>query len=138
MNFDKCIYCCNLNPHKNIEHAYYCLLTQNFSLCSFLVYLHSKHHRGNFSGLFTQYITSVYSIILYKCNNTHDWCGSVGWVSSHKLKGCWFNSGSSHMPGMWVRSPAEGMRKAIAWCFSGTWMLLSLFFSLPSLFSMNK
>ena len=25
-----------------------------------------------------------------------DRCGSVGWVSSHKAKGCWFNSVRAH------------------------------------------
>ena len=27
------------------------------------------------------------------------WCGSVGWVCSHKLKGHVFDSQSGHMPG---------------------------------------
>ena len=33
-----------------------------------------------------------------------DWCGSVGWVSSSKTKGRWFNSWSGHMPGLQVQS----------------------------------
>ena len=34
-----------------------------------------------------------------------EWYGSVGWASSHKAKGCRFNSWSGHMPGLWVRAP---------------------------------
>ena len=54
------------------------------------------------------------------------WCGSVGWVSSHKPKGHQFNSWSGHLPGLWARSPigahARGRQS----------MCLSLSFSLCS------
>ena len=40
------------------------------------------------------------------------WCGSVGWVSSWEPKGRWFNSWSGHMPGLWARSLAGGVREA--------------------------
>ena len=33
-----------------------------------------------------------------------DWCDSVGWVASCKVKSCWFNSRSGHTPGLWVWS----------------------------------
>ena len=32
------------------------------------------------------------------------WCGSVGWASSWKAKGHWFNSKSGHMSALWVWS----------------------------------
>ena len=34
-----------------------------------------------------------------------DWCGSVGWTLSHTAKGCWLDSQSGHVPGLWTRSP---------------------------------
>ena len=37
-----------------------------------------------------------------------DWSGSVGWVSSCKLKGHWFNSCSGHVPGSWASLRLEG------------------------------
>ena len=45
---------------------------------------------------------------LKTCSNEKknpDQCGSVGWASSHKAKGCQFNSRSGHRPGLWVQSP---------------------------------
>ena len=41
-----------------------------------------------------------------KITCTPDWCGSVGWASSSKLKGVGFDSWSGHLPGLKVRSPA--------------------------------
>ena len=41
-----------------------------------------------------------------------DLCGSAGWVSSHKAKGCWFDSGSGHMPGFWVQFPVGAHTRA--------------------------
>ena len=38
-----------------------------------------------------------------------DWCGSVGWALSCKLKGRHFNSQSGHLPGLWARSPVGGL-----------------------------
>ena len=46
------------------------------------------------------------------------WCSSVGWASSHKPKGHWFNSQSGHMPRFQARSPAWGVREATDWCIS--------------------
>ena len=42
-----------------------------------------------------------------------DWCGSVGWALSHKLKGHLFNSQSGHMPGLGARFPVRGVRDVI-------------------------
>ena len=36
----------------------------------------------------------------YESSISHDSCGSVGWVSSHKVKGCWFDSRSGYQPGL--------------------------------------
>ena len=67
-----------------------------------------------------------------------DQCGSVGWVSSHKVKGCQLDSwsgahacivGSVPSPGVW-----EG--QLIDRCFSLTLMVLSLFLP-PPLFKIN-
>ena len=61
-----------------------------------------------------------------------DWCGSVGWVSFCKVKGCWFNSPSGRMPGFRVLSP-------VGECETGhRSMFLSLSFSLPSSLSKNN
>ena len=46
-----------------------------------------------------------------------DWCGSVGWLSSHKLKGCLFNSWPGHMPGLEVLFQVGGVQEAND-CFS--------------------
>ena len=67
-----------------------------------------------------------------------DWCGSVGWSSSHKLKGCWFDSQSGHMPGLQARSLVGGVQEATNQCFSFILMFLSLFFFLPSPLKINK
>ena len=48
-----------------------------------------------------------------------------------ELKGCWFDSQSGHMPGLWARSPVGGHVRG-----NNTLMFLSLSFSLPS--SKNK
>ena len=67
-----------------------------------------------------------------------DWCGSVGWASSGKLKSHWFDSWSGHMPGLLTRSPAGGVQEAADRCFPPTLMFLSFSFSLPSPLSKNK
>ena len=41
-------------------------------------------------------------------------CGSVGWASSCKAKGCRFDSWSGHMPGLWVQSPV-GVHMTANW-----------------------
>ena len=53
-----------------------------------------------------------------------DWCGSVGWALSHKLKGLWFNSWSGHMP--WSLCKRQSI------------MFPSLSFSFPSLLLKKK
>ena len=45
--------------------------------------------------------------IRFKNLSCPGWCGSVGWSSSHKAKGHWFDSRSGHMPELWVRSPVQ-------------------------------
>ena len=66
-----------------------------------------------------------------------DWCSSVGWASSCKLKSCWFI-----MPGLQARSPVGGMGEAIDGSmdqgFSCTQIFLTLSFSLPLLLKINK
>ena len=61
------------------------------------------------------------------------WCGSVDCMPACKPKGCWFDSQSGHMPGLWDRLPNSG-------CVRGnhTFMFLTLFFSFPSPLSKNK
>ena len=66
------------------------------------------------------------------------WCVSVDWVLACEPKGCWFNSQSEHMPGLWARSPAEDVQKKTDQCISRTSMFLSLSFSIPSLVSKKK
>ena len=47
------------------------------------------------------------------------WCGSVDWAPTCEPKGCWFDSQSGYMPGLWARSPIGGVREATAhWCVS--------------------
>ena len=48
-------------------------------------------------------------IFLKKNHPDPSWCGSVDWESACKLKGCWFDSRSGHMPGLWAGSPLGGM-----------------------------
>ena len=68
-----------------------------------------------------------------------DWCDSVGWASSHKVKGHPFDSCLEHLPGMQAQCPRLGsMWEATSWCFSHMTMFLTLFFSLSSLFSKIK
>ena len=58
-----------------------------------------------------------------------DHCGPVGWVSSHKAKGHWFNSWSGHMSGLRVWSLVRAHLRDKRSIFSLTWMF-SPFFSL--------
>ena len=55
-----------------------------------------------------------------------DWCGSVGWVSSPKAKGCGFDSWSGHAPGLQVQS------------WVGTMFLSSVSPALPLSLKVNK
>ena len=58
------------------------------------------------------------------CYNCPDLCGSVDWVLACKPKGRWFDSQSEHLPGMWARSPVEGMWEATThWYFSPSFLL---------------
>ena len=64
------------------------------------------------------------------------WCGSMDWALACKLKGCWFNSQSGHMPGLWARCPVGGTWEATTyWCFSFS---PSLSASLPRCLQLNK
>ena len=36
------------------------------------------------------------------------WCSSVDLGLDYKPKGCWFDSQSGHMPGLWATSPVGG------------------------------
>lgn len=59
-----------------------------------------------------------YSIVIAK-NWCPDWCGSVDWLPTCKLKGHWFHSQSKTHIGLQARSPVEDTREAaIHWCFS--------------------
>ena len=60
------------------------------------------------------------------------WCGSVGWALDYELKGCWFNSQSGHMPGLWARSWFGGGQEATDGWFSCTLLFFytSFFLSL--------
>ena len=40
------------------------------------------------------------------------WCGSVDWALACESKGHRFDSQSGHMPGLWARSPVEGIQEA--------------------------
>ena len=71
---------------------------------------------------------------LLKSINSSNWCGSVGWALSCKLKGYWFNSQSGHMPGFEARSWLGACeREPTDWWLSHTLMFLFLSFSLTSL-----
>ena len=66
------------------------------------------------------------------------WCdSSVGWVTSHEVKCCRFDSQSGHMPGLRVQSPVGG-------CLRGKQSMflfhisVSFPLSLPSPLSKNK
>ena len=67
-----------------------------------------------------------------------EWCGSVGWASTYKLKGHWFKSRSGHKPGFPARFPVRGVWEATGWCLSLTSVFLFLSFSLPSPLSENE
>ena len=45
------------------------------------------------------------------------WSGSVAWAPAYKPKGCWFNSYSEHMLGVWPRSPVGGVWEETDWYF---------------------
>ena len=67
------------------------------------------------------------------------WCGSVDWVPlACEPKGCWFDSQSGHMPGLWARSLVGGMQEATDGCFSRTLMFFYLFLPPFSSLKINK
>ena len=68
--------------------------------------------------------------------NSHGWCGSVGWMSSHKPKCYQFDS--QWGPGLRVWSWLGCIWKATNRCFSLTWIFTSLSFSLPPCLSKSK
>ena len=46
----------------------------------------------------------------------HDWCGLISWASSCKAKGCRFNFGSGHMPGLGVWSSCTRGNQSMFLC----------------------
>ena len=63
-----------------------------------------------------------------------DWCGSVGWASSCKLKGHQFDPWSRNTPGFGVRSQVRAHVRDTNWYFSHNDVSLPLFLpSSPSL-----
>ena len=44
-------------------------------------------------------------------NDQADQCGSVGWASSHKVKGRWFDCRSGQMPGLQILSPVRAHKR---------------------------
>lgn len=53
-------------------------------------------------------------------------CGSMGWLSSHAPKGCWFDCQSGYMPRQWAHSLVGGMQDAAELCFALTLMFVCL------------
>ena len=71
---------------------------------------------------------------LLKKKKSPGWCGSVDWAAACEPKGCWFDSHSRHIPGLWAESPVGGVQEAATyWCFSP-----SLCSSLPLFLKINK
>ena len=59
------------------------------------------------------------NILLNKMSVSPGWCGSVNCVPACEPKGCWFDSLSGHMPGLWARFPVESMWETTThWYFS--------------------
>ena len=58
------------------------------------------------------------------------WCGSGGWMSSHKPKGCRSNSWSGHTPELWARSLVADVQEASNRSMFFSHMDVSLPFSL--------
>ena len=73
---------------------------------------------------------------LGKLEPSPGWCGSVGWASSHKLKGRWLDSSSGHAPELRVRSPVTVRARGNQSTFL-TSVLLSLPLSLESIEETN-
>ena len=103
--------------------------------CSIFVWLHGHIFVGYPPWhSFPRRVGSCYLDFKIKNIPFHYQCGSVGWALSHELKGCWFDSQSGHMPGLWTRSLVGGVREEVYQCFSHTLIFLSLsFFLLPPL-----
>ena len=98
-----------------------------YNLCGFLILFISYQiplipHRQCVSTQVPVILLTLDSCIKTKPRSSN-WCGSVGWVLSCKLKGRQFNSQSGHMPGLQTKSQL---------------MFLSLSFSLSSPRSKNK
>ena len=143
-----------LNNHFG-EHSLIILQSRNFPVCSgyFLEdVLHTfttRHKRTYMAALLRvaktckypqclateEWIKSMwyshteYYVATFKKNGwiSPGWCGSVDWVLACEPKGCWFNSQSGNVPGLWARSPVGGVQEeTIHWYFS------------PSLFSFSS
>ena len=88
--------------------------------------------------IFTEFCNHHYNEFQKKPSVYPDQCGSVGWASSHKLKGHRFNSQSGLMPGLQVQSPDWAHSEGIQLMFSLTLMFLSLSYLLLSPLSKRK
>ena len=62
-----------------------------------------------------------------------DWCASVGWMLSHKAKGCRLDSRSAHVPGLQIQSPIRARTRG-----SQSMFLSHIIVSLPCPLSRNK
>ena len=72
------------------------------------------------------------------CVCCSDWCGSVGWVSSLRAKGCWFDSPLGHIPRLRDWSLVAACTRGNQSMFL-TSVFLSISLSLPSpLSKINK
>ena len=69
----------------------------------------------------------------FRRENSPDQCGSVGWVSSCKAKGCWFDSWPGHVPALKVRvgSGSGSVREATSQSVFLSHLSLSLSPPLP-------
>ena len=79
------------------------------------------------------------SLVYSKSHSFPDQYGSVGWELACKAKGRLFNSGSGHMPRLWVQSPVgEFMRVNQSVFLSPINVSLPLFLPpLPYLYEIN-
>ena len=67
-------------------------------------------------------------IIAFIRDSSPDRCGSIGWVSLHKAKGCQLNSRSGYMPGLRVWSLATDQYFSPSFSLSLPLSLVNKFF----------
>ena len=106
--------------------------SQKVNLSMIILKLKKCKSNQKVSDLTYSKILLFLSVILKLTLIHSDWCGSVGWTLSCKLKSDQFDSQSGYMPRLWVKSP-------VGWHLRGnhTLMFLSLSFSLPSSLSLK-